>query len=256
MFEQAIIKKAEHSLIHNRIKCTNIKINHLKTEIANTKTSLQQKLDEPTFIDLLKIIFNNKEKTFLQCNNTKIKKLKYLMSRSSTTTSKMASTTTNTFNTAVTSSTSSSIQDKWVINLSKKELTPEEKSLLQKGPKFAVTPATIPIKEYISTTTVAALQAGELNGVDCSGLYDDVNRILNTFSNNPIHTNITKTEHLALENLRKEKNCIIVTADKGMALVVMDKIEYITKCEALLQDNSVYQHLSKDTSPTIHKELI
>ena len=36
----------------------------------------------------------------------------------------------------------------------------------------------------------------------------------------------------------------------------MDKTEYITKCAALLQDNSVYQHLSKDTSPTIHKELI
>ena len=36
----------------------------------------------------------------------------------------------------------------------------------------------------------------------------------------------------------------------------MDKTEYITNCEALLQDNSVYQHLSKDTSPTIHKELI
>ena len=39
-------------------------------------------------------------------------------------------------------------------------------------------------------------------------------------------------------------------------MVVMDKTEYITKCEALLQDNSVYQHLSKDTSPTNHKELI
>ena len=38
-FEQAIIKKAEHSLIHNRIKCTNIKINHLQTEIANIKIS-------------------------------------------------------------------------------------------------------------------------------------------------------------------------------------------------------------------------
>ena len=36
----------------------------------------------------------------------------------------------------------------------------------------------------------------------------------------------------------------------------MDKTEYITKCETLLQDHSVYQHLSKDTSPTIHKELI
>ena len=112
----------------------------------------------------LYIIFNNKEITFLQYKNTQLKKLKLLTSRSSTTTSKMASKTTNTFNSAVTPSTSSSIQDKWVINLSKKELTPDEKFLLQKGPKFAVTPATFSIKEYISTTTVAALQAGELNG--------------------------------------------------------------------------------------------
>ena len=50
-------------------------------------------------------------------------------------------------------------------------------------------------------------------------------------------------------------DCIIVTASKGVALVVMDKTEYITKCEAPLQDNSVYEHLSRDTSPTIHKEL-
>ena len=202
--------------------------------------------------DLQNIIFNNKEKTFLQYKNTHIKKLKHLISRSSTTTCKIASKTINTFNTAA---TSSSIQDKWVINFSKKELTPEEKSVLQKDPKFAVTPATIPIKEYISTTTVAALQAGELNGIDCSGLYHDVNRILNTYTNKPVHTNITKSEHLALQNLRKDRDHIIVTADQGVALVVMDKTEYITKCEALL-GNSVYQHLSKDTSPTIHKELI
>ena len=84
----------------------------------------------------------------------------------------------------------------------------------------------------------------------------NINRILNTFTNKPIHTNITKSEHLALENVRKGKDCIIVTADRDVALVVTDKTEYITKCEALLQDNSVYQHPSKDTSPTIHKELI
>ena len=119
---------------------------------------------------------------------------------------------------------------------------PEEKYLLEKGPKFAVTPATIPIKEYISTSTMSALQADELNGVDCSGLYHDVNRILNTFTNKPIHTNITKSEHLALENLKKDKDHIIVTADKGVTLGVMDKIEYITKCKALLQDNSVYHY--------------
>ena len=111
MFEQAIIKKAESSLIHNRIKCINININHLQTEITNTKTSLQQRLDEPAFTDLQNIIFNNKEKAFLQYKNTQIKKVKHLIS---TTNSKMASKTTNTYNTVVISSTSSSIQDKWV----------------------------------------------------------------------------------------------------------------------------------------------
>ena len=34
------------SLIHNRIKCTNFKINHLQNDLANTKTSLQQKFDD------------------------------------------------------------------------------------------------------------------------------------------------------------------------------------------------------------------
>ena len=96
-----------------------------------------------------------------------------------------------------------------------------------------------------------------VHGFDsCSGLYHDVSRILNTFTNKPIHTNITKAEHLALGNLRKDRDHITVIADKGVDLVVMDKTKYITKCEGLLQDNSVYQHLSKDTSPTIHKELI
>ena len=103
---------------------------------------------------------------------------------------------------------------------------------------------------------MAALQVGKLNAVYCSALHHDVNRIFNTYTNKPIHTKINKAEHLTLENLRKDKDCIIVTADKGVALVVMDKTEYITKCEALLQDNTVYQHLSTDTSPTIHIELI
>ena len=44
----------------------------------------------------------------------------------------------------------------------------------------------------------------------------------------------SKQKHLALEHLRSDKDCIIVTADKGVALVVMDKTEDITKFEALL----------------------
>ena len=161
-FEHAIIKRVEHSLIHNRIKCTYIKTNHLQTKIASTKTFPQQKLDYPSFTNLQNIIFNNKEKIFLHYKNAQIKKLNHLISRAFTTISKMASKTANTFNTTVTSS----IWDKWVSNLSKKELIPEEKSLLQKGLTSAVTPVTIPIKEYICTTTEVAIQTVDLNSVD------------------------------------------------------------------------------------------
>ena len=44
-------------------------------------------------------------------------------------------------------------------------------------------------------------------------------------------------------NLRKYKDCIMFTAAKGVTLVVKDNTENITKCEALLQDNLVYQRL-------------
>ena len=112
--------------------------------------------------------------------------------------------------TIATSCITSSIQDKWVINLSKKELTLKEKYLLQKGPTFAVTLEPIHVKEYISTTTVAALQAGEFNGVDCCDLYHDLNRILNTDTNKPIHRNITKAEHLALKISGKTRTALLL----------------------------------------------
>ena len=181
-YKQAIIKKAEHSLIHNRIKCTNIKINHLQTELANTKISLQLKLDKPTFTNLQNTIFNNKEKP----------------SYSSRTPISQGSST---------SSPEPPQQPPWwpprnqhfqhfchlfyfpkypghVGYQPLQEGTNTwERSLLQKGLKLAVTWATIPVKEYISTTIVTALQAGEFNGVDWSGLYHDVKRILNTCTN-------------------------------------------------------------------------
>ena len=224
--------------------------------MVNTKTSLQQKLDEPIFTNVQNIIFNKKDKIFLQYKNTLIKKFKHFISRSSKTTSKMVSKKNQHFQHCCHLLYLLKYPDQMGNQPLQEELTPEEKSLLQKGSKCAVTPATIPIKEYISTTTVAVLQADELNGVDWSGLYHNVNRILNTFTNKTIHTNITRSEHVALENLRKDNDHIMFTADKGVALVVTDKTEYITECKALLLDKSVYQHLSRDTSPTIHKEFI
>ena len=42
-----------------------------------------------------------------------------------------------------------SLKKKWVVNLSKRKLTEEETSLLQKGLNFAVSPKSIPVNEYV-----------------------------------------------------------------------------------------------------------
>ena len=43
----------------------------------------------------------------------------------------------------------------WVINLSQKPLTVAKRSLLEKGPKFAPTPQTIPVKDIVSEVEAA-----------------------------------------------------------------------------------------------------
>ena len=50
----------------------------------------------------------------------------------------------------------------------------------------------------------------------------------------PPKPNITKEEWKAIEKLRKDDTQIVLTADKGVALVVMKKEEYDKKAEELL----------------------
>ena len=54
----------------------------------------------------------------------------------------------------------------------------------------------------------------------------------------PTH-NINKEEKEAIKTLREDSSCMVLTADKGVALVVMDKSQYIDKCMALLDDTSL-----------------
>ena len=42
-------------------------------------------------------------------------------------------------------------------------------------------------------------------------------------------------EQKALKELRKDNNRVILTADKGVCLVVMDKEEYIEKAEEFIE---------------------
>ena len=66
--------------------------------------------------------------------------------------------------------------------------------------------------------------------------------------------NITKQEKEAIKTLREDSSQVVLTADKGVALVVMDKSQYIEKCMALLNDTKTYKPC-KDTTKKLHRDV-
>ena len=73
-----------------------------------------------------------------------------------------------------------------------------------------------------------------------------------------IHTpknNITKEERKALAELRKDTNRTILTVDKGVSLVVMNKEDYKEKALELL-DQLTYKTISTDPTTSYKNKLI
>ena len=60
----------------------------------------------------------------------------------------------------------------------------------------------------------------------------------------------------ALNQLREDKSRVILTVDKGLAMVIMDTPDYINKALALLDDTNTYRVLNKDPTTKIKNKLI
>ncbi|CAJ0956844.1 unnamed protein product [Ranitomeya imitator] len=68
-------------------------------------------------------------------------------------------------------------------------------------------------------------------------------------------SNLSATEYQALVTLQKDPNLIIKPADKGGALVIMDKAQYIAEIHRQLNDTSIYDRLSRDPSTEIRGKI-
>ena len=139
---------------------------------------------------------------------------------------------------------------KWVINLSKVELTRAQRSLLEKGPNFAISPSNIPNLDYI---TAIETVCSKLKEEDAAELRGEINGILK--KGKIPKPNLDKDERTALHQLRQDKDRIILTADKGVAMVVLDKEDYINKAKELL-NTPAYKEIPKDPTSKIKAQLI
>ena len=115
------------------------------------------------------------------------------------------------------------------------------------GPNYVITPRSPPIGEYIAAVeqTCQNLTQGEADGMRAE--------IKAAIKKN--HPNISREEQRALRELRKDDTRVILTADKGVCLVVMDKEEYIGKTEELLKEKT-YKIIPTDPTNRQKSKLI
>ena len=56
----------------------------------------------------------------------------------------------------------------------------------------------------------------------------------------PAHDNLSKSDRSALYNLQKQEDFVIKPADKGSAVVVMNRDHYVCETERQLNDSTFY----------------
>ena len=114
----------------------------------------------------------------------------------------------------------------------------------------------MPVTEYIAVTKEICDRLGEnTDGVDCSEYYQKAKDLLQDYKDKcASHPNISKMKREAIKTLKEDNTHVVLTADKGVAMVVMDKSSYVDKCMALLQDTNVYQPC-RDLTGQIHRQV-
>ena len=121
------------------------------------------------------------------------------------------------------------ISDNWVRNLSKTPLTEAQECLLGHGPNFVLVPKELPTCEYIAATEKTCQHLIQGKAEELRG---EIKQLLMMKHN--IKPNIHKEEYQALKQLKKDNTRMVLTADKGVSMVVMDREEYTQKSEELL----------------------
>ena len=118
--------------------------------------------------------------------------------------------------------------ERWVINMSSKVLSTPQKSILGKGLNFAPAPKRIPVPQL-----VAAVEQG-LKSLPILPAEKVPHRVMGILrSARPPPSNITPEECIALKELKKDKDILILPADKGRATIILDRSEYEEKTTTL-----------------------
>ena len=171
--------------------------------------------------------------------------------------------------------------DRWVINLSRHNLNQDELSILNKGLNFVPTPLPIPISDQLrdiylfnrrlklkyffrnsepkSTFNPFKRTTGWTPLIGNEPALDTYVKLLENATLNhktkKIQHNITKEESVALSNLKNNIDIIIKPADKGGAVVILNREDYLKEAFRQLSDPDTYKKLPNDPTNKTNAEI-
>ena len=245
---EGIIKRAEKQLLNERIRNINYKIEKFEHDKYMYENQLQEILKEDHIMwnACKEEVLKRREIRHLNVQKRQIKKIERLIKGQKRQEQGGCSNIDDHINQGLPDN-----NKKWVINLSSIPLTKEQESLLSHGPNFAITPKEPPLGEYILNIEKAR-QSLDTNMAE--ELRTEAYRVLRK----PHHPkpNLKKEEIIALKQLKADKNRMVLPADKGIALVVIDTVEYIKKAKEVLEDTNTYKAIQADPTSKLKNKLI
>ena len=141
-------------------------------------------------------------------------------------------------------------ENTWVRNLSSIPLTQDQVKALSNGPNYAIVPKVPAVGECITAIENVCNQIQQGKAEELRG---EIKTVLKKIQ--PPRHNISREERKAIEELWMDKSRIILTADKGVSMVVMDRDEYNTKAEELL-NQPTYRPIPNDPTNKLKTRLI
>ena len=105
--------------------------------------------------------------------------------------------------------------------------------------------------EYLTSVEVVCQN---LNNNEAEELRSEFSRALR--HSHPPKPNLRKEEMKTLKQLKTHKDHMVLTADKGVAMVVLDRQKYIQKARALSEDSNTYRPIPSDPTTKLKNKLI
>ena len=272
-----IIKKAERALLNERIRLINNTLNMLSSQKDTCMKELERSINEEWMAEckaFIEVRRENQHLKTLRRQKDKFHKLLYKKQEkedrrtcllgihndhhSNPTRQNNSHIQTGEENTSDQENNNPRGEDKipetkentWVKNLSNSALTKDQIRALAHRPNYAIVPRCLPTGEYIIAIENVCNQLPQGKAEELRG---EIKSVLKNIW--PPRPNITREERKAIEELRKDDTKMILTADKGVSMVVMNRDDYHQKAEALLQE-SAYRNITSDPTNKYKNKLI